>query len=156
MKKTKLSLDYDEDEPLTLGLVRLSKPLPDYEFFYHLNRLTDYGFSRIEDLKIEKTYYRYHHPCFSTYDEKLQLKIWFIANKSSESFKKQEITELFTEENETHYLLPEHRETDYLIKTSEGFSDFSLILQPKSLLFPIQDFQLDSSSEFYKIILYYE
>ena len=63
MKSPKLLLDIEcEDEEITLGLVRLAKQVPDFEFFYHVNALNSFQFSRITDLIFQGYYFDYEFP----------------------------------------------------------------------------------------------
>ena len=45
---------------------------------------------------------------------------------------------------------------EYILHSSEQFPDFSVILLPENLVFPIQDYTLSSDEELYQIIQYYE
>lgn len=156
MKNQKLLLSDDEEDDLTLGLVRLAKDVPDFELFYAINRLNESQFSRIKDVTKTGIYHDYFHPRFETYHFETKTCIQFISNKSSHFLAKKEQTELFSDEDEIHYLLPSYPEVDYIIKMSDFIPDFSLILLPENTTFPIQDFQLSSSSELYHLIQYYE
>ncbi|MDO5616162.1 MAG: IPExxxVDY family protein [Cruoricaptor ignavus] len=156
MKNLNLFLDDDPENDLTVGLVRLTKDIPDFEFFFALNQYSSNKFTRIKDLTKIGFYYDYAHPMFKTYDIETKTQWYFIANKSSESIKKQEIRELFSDEESINYLLPNYKDVDYLLKPSDEFADFSLILQPENLMFHIQDFQLSSETELYQLIQYYE
>lgn len=156
MKSQKLLLSDDEDEDLTLGLVRLTKDVPDHELFFKINHNNESKFSRIDDLKKIGKYNDYYHSRFETYHFETKTCIQFIANKSSKYLEKKEQNELFSEEDIVNYLLPFHQEVDYIIKTSEIIPNFSLILLPENLMFPIQNFQLSSDDELYQLIQYYE
>ncbi|UOE40760.1 IPExxxVDY family protein [Chryseobacterium suipulveris] len=157
MKAKKLLLDLEEeDEEITIGLLRLAKELPDYEFFYHLNSCNSFKFSRIEDFVYHGEYYDYFFPRFEAYYSDSQLCIHCIANKSAQSTQKKISTELFTAEQESFFLLDHFQEVDYVIKTSEPFDDFSLILFPGNLTFPVQHFDLSSEEELYQLFQYYE
>lgn len=156
MKNLNLILDDEDEEIITWGLVRLSKQLPDYELFFHINQINSNQFKRIDDLKISSTYYQHSYPRFEINIPEAKTCLQFIANQSSEFKQIKEITELFIEEEETQWLLPTHKDVDYIIKTSDTFADFSVILLPESLLFQIQDYRLSSNDELYQLIQYYE
>ena len=156
MKTQKYTLEIDEDEVITLGLVRLVKEVPDYELFHHLNSRNPFKFSRITDLISHGKYFDYHFPRFEAFHHDTKICIHFIANQSSESFQKQNPTELFNTEGDTSYLLDYFPDVNYLIKTSEPFADFSVILLPENLVFQIQDFELSPIEELYQLIQYYE
>lgn len=156
MKTQKFTLEIDEDDEITLGLVRLVKEVPDYELFFHLNELNPFKFTRISDLIFHGEYYDYHFPRFEAYHQDSKICIHFIKNLSTHSIQKKKSTELFNTEEDTRYLLGNFPDVDYLIKTSEPFGDFSVILLPENLMFQIQDFQLSPIEELYQLIQYYE
>lgn len=157
MKTQKILLDIEtDDENISLGLVRLAKEIPQHELFFHLNTINSFNFSRIEDLVYHGTYFDYHFPRFQTFHNESKICIHFIANKCCHSTQKKISTELFSGEFENKYLLEHYQDVDYIIKTSEPFDDFSLILLPENLMFQIQDFSLSSDEELYPIFQYYE
>ncbi len=157
MKTQKILLDTEEEEQeIALGLVRLAKDIPDYELFYHLNTLNSFKFYRIKDFVFQGNYYNYYFPMFEALDEDSNIYIHFIANKSCHSIQKKSSTELFSGEHETKFLFEQFQDVDYLIKTSEPFDDFSLILLPENLLFQIQNFSLNTNEELYHMLQYYE
>ena len=156
MKAQKFTLEIDEDDEITLGLVRLVKEVPDYELFHHLNTLNPFKFTRITDLIFHGHYYDYHFPRFETFHHDTKICIHFISNQSSQSFQKKSSTELFNTEGITKNLLEHFPDVNYIIKTSEPFVDFSVILHPENLMFQIQDFQLSPIEELYQLIQYYE
>ena len=157
MKTQKILLDIDDDEKdITLGLVRLAKEVPPHELFYHLNSQNSFNFSRISDLTFQGTYFDYYFPRFQAFHCDSKMCIHFIANRSTSNLQKKISTELFSGENETLFLLDHFQDVDYIMKTSEPFDDFSLILLPENLLFQIQNFSLSPSEELYQLIQYYE
>ena len=157
MKPRKILLDIeDDDEEITLGLVRLAKEIPEHELFYQLNILNSFQFSRIKDLVYNGIYYDYSFPRFEGFHRDSKVCIQFIANKSSQYIQKKVSTELFSGEQETKFLLDHFQDVDYLLKTSEPFDDFSLILLPENKVFQIQSFPLSPIEELYQIIQYYE
>ena len=156
MKSLKLFLDTEDEEDLNLGLIRLTREIPDYELFYHINGINGVGFKRIKELRKTGVYYDYYHQRFEAYFAHNKSCIQFIANKSSQHIQKKVSNELFSGEQETKFLLNHFQDVDYLLKTSEPFNDFSLILLPENLMFPIQHFPLSPIEELYQIIQYYE
>ncbi len=156
MKTQKFTLEIEEDEEITLGLVRLVKEIPDYEIFFHLNKLNQFQFKRIKDLIIRGQYFDYFYPRFETFHHDSKICIHVIANRSYCSIQKKTSSELFINEDETRFLLEKFQDVDYLIKTSEPFGDFSVILLPENLLFQIQNFQLSPKEELYQLIQYYD
>jgi len=157
LKSQKILLDIDDDdEEITLGLVRLAKEIPEHELFFHLNNLNSFTFSRISDLIYNGTYNDYYFPRFQGFQRDSKACIQFIANKSVQTVQKKVSTELFSGEQEHRFLLDHFQDVDYLLKTSEPSDDFSLILLPENLMFPIQSFPLSPIEELYQIIQYYE
>lgn len=157
MKTKKLLLDFgNEDEEILIGLVRIIKKIPDYELFYHVNSINTFRFSRIDDFVYNGNYYDYFFPRFECFHSESKICIHFIANKSVQYFQKRIAAELFGEEQETKFLLPHYQDVDYLVRTSEPFDDFSLILLPENLFFSIQHYSLSSDDELYPLIQYYE
>ena len=156
MKKQKILLDIEEEEEdITLGLVRLVKEIADYELFFHINALNSLNFSRITDFIQEKSFYNYYFPRFQAFHTESQICVQFISNKSAHFIQKKTSLELFAEEQETKYLLPNFQDVDYLLWTSEPFDDFSVILLPENLVFQIQSFPLSSNEELFQTIQYY-
>jgi hypothetical protein len=149
-------LDDIEFEDITIGLVRLAKDVPAHEFFYKINQANNLSFSRKKDLVFHGGYYDYFFPRFEAYHKFSRTCFTFISNKSSESKQKKVQTELFTEEENIKFLLNNQVDVEYILHSSEQFPDFSVILLPENLVFPIQDYTLSSEEELYQIIQYYE
>lgn len=149
-------LDETEFEDVTIGLVRLAKNLPDHEFFFTVNQKNDLNFKRIDDLIYHGSYYDYFFPRFEAYHKFTKTCFTFISNRSSESKQKKLQTELFTGEENIKFLLNNQVEVQYILHSSEQFPDFSVILLPENLVFPIQEYTLGSEEELYQIIQYYE
>lgn len=157
MKTQKILLDIEDlDEEITLGLVRLAKEVPAHELFFQINTLNSFNFSRISDFLFQGNNFDYYFPRFQAFHNDSKICIHFISNKSCKNIQKKISTELFSEEYETKFLLDNFQDVDYIIKTSEPFDDFSLILLPENLMFQIQDFLLSPEEELYQIIQYYE
>jgi len=149
-------LDDIEFEDIAIGLVRLAKDVPAHEFFYKINQANNLSFSRKKDLVFHGGYYDYFFPRFEAYHKFSRTCFTFISNKSSESKQKKVQTELFTEEENIKFLLNNQVDVEYTLHSSEQFPDFSVILLPENLVFPIQDYTLSSDEELYQIIQYYE
>ncbi len=149
-------LDDIEFENITIGLVRLAKHIPDHEFFFKVNQINGLKFKRIEDVILQGDYFDYYFSRFEAYHKFSRTCFTFISNKSSDSKQKKLQTELFTEEENIKFLLNNQVEVQYILHSSEQFPDFSVILLPENLVFPIQDYTLGSEEELYQIIQYYE
>ncbi|RMZ58063.1 IPExxxVDY family protein [Chryseobacterium nematophagum] len=149
-------IDDIEFEDITIALVRLVKNIPDHEFFFKVNQINELKFSRIIDLIIHGAYYDYYFPRFEAYHKYTKTCFTFISNKSSDSKQKKLQTELFSEEKNIKFLLNNQADVQYILHSSEQFPDFSVILLPENLVFPIQDYTLSSDEELYQIIQYYE
>ena len=152
--------DFDEldSEDIAINLVRLAKHIPDHEFFFQTNTINNeyLNFSRVDDLIIQGQYFDYYFPRFQGYHKFSKTCFTVIANKCVHSEQKQEITELFTNEDNIKHLLNNHTDVDYLIHSSEEYPDFSVILWPTNLVFPLQEYMLSFEEELYQIIQYYE
>ncbi|PWN63379.1 IPExxxVDY family protein [Chryseobacterium oncorhynchi] len=149
-------LDDIEFEDITIALVRLAKDIPAHEFFYKINQNNNLSFSRKKDLVFHGDYFDYFFPRYEAYHKFSKTCFTFISNKSSESKQKKVQTELFTEEENIKFLLNNQVDVEYILHSSEQFPDFSVILLPENLVFPIQDYTLSSDEELYQIIQYYE
>ena len=149
-------LDDIEFEDIAIGLVRLAKDIPAHEFFFKINQINNLSFSRKKDLVFHGDYYDYFFPRFEAYHKFSKTCFTFISNKSSESKQKKVQTELFTGEENIKFLLNNQVDVEYILHGSEQFPDFSVILLPENLVFPIQDYTLSSEEELYQIIQYYE
>lgn len=149
-------LDDVEFEDITIGLVRLAKHIPDHEFFYSVNQKNDLNFRRIDDFVFQGSYYDYHFSRFEAYHKFTKTCFTFISNRSFESRQTKLHTELFLQEDNIKFLLNNQVEVQYILHSSEQFPDFSVILLPENLVFPIQDYTLSSEEELYQIIQYYE
>jgi len=156
LKTLKLILDPEDESEISLGLLRLTKSVPDYEFFFHLNTANPFTFRRIDDFKITGNYFEYFFPRFEAYSRDKKTCIHIISNKSSRSIQKNKITELFCDETENRFLLSLYEDVDYIIKTSDTIHDFSLILLPENFAFQIQQFSLSLEDELHPIFQYYE
>ncbi len=157
MEVQKFILDDIEEDEITIGLLRFAKDLPSFEFFFNVNQINTFCFSRIDDLIVHGEYYDYHFEVFEGYSPDSKTCFRFIGNKStSESRQKKEITELFIEEQDIKYLINYQPDINYIIKTSDKIADFSLILLPENLAFAIQESIVDPEDELYQIIQYYE
>jgi len=149
-------LDDIEFEDIAIGLVRLAKHIPDHEFFYKINQNNDLKFSRKQDIVFHGAFYDYYFSRFEAYHKFTKTCFTFISNKSSESKQKKQQTELFSGEDNIKFLLNNQVDVQYILHSSEQFPDFSVILLPENLVFPIQDYTLGSEEELYQIIQYYE
>ncbi len=156
MEIQRIILDDTDTEEVTIALVRMAKEMLDFEFFFHVNKINTFSFQRINDVIVEGDYFRYFFPVFEGYSKETQTCYRFISNKSSESFQKKEINELFIEEQNVKYLLNNFHDTDYIISSSDSLNEFSVILLPENLTFQIQEILLTSDEELYHILQYYE
>ena len=149
-------LDDLEEDQKTLGLIRAVKKIPEHEFIFGVNCVNNFNFKRINDLKYCGKYYDYHFSVYQGYDMKYKNCIHIISNKSSSFKQKNEITELFIDEQNERFLLKKYQDIDYIIKTSDDIHDFSLILLPKILAFDVQKYILSSEEELYHLIQNYD
>ncbi|MGV8914069.1 MAG: IPExxxVDY family protein [Kaistella sp.] len=157
MKTRKILLDVEEEnEELNLGLIRLVKAFPEHELYFQLNALNPFKFSRISDVIFHGQYYDSHYSRFQTYLPDSKICLQCISNKPFQTLMQITPPELFSGEEEIKFLLDNFQDVDYLLKTSEPFDDFSLILHPENIMFPIQIFPLSPKEELYQVIQYYD
>ncbi|WP_226063284.1 IPExxxVDY family protein [Kaistella polysaccharea] len=156
MKTQKIILDIDHDEEITIGLVRFAKEVPDHEIFFHLNSINPFNFTRITDFIYRGQFSDYYFPRFQAFHHSTQVCIHFISNRATQIIQKKTSSELFTEDEDSSFLLKNFQDVDYIITTSEPFDDFSVILLPENLMFQIQDFLISPEEELYQLIQYYE
>lgn len=155
MKDNILTLDIEEEE-LRLGLLRLSHSIPDYEFFFKVNKLNSFYFSRVKDFKIETQNYLHYHVRYQGYNASAKSTFSIIKNLSYRVEPCTTSVDLFSELRENTHLLPKYPDADYIILTKELFADFSLILLPENITFPLQNIILSPEEGLYKNIQYYE
>lgn len=155
-KHLKLTLDTEDEDPITIGLLRLVTSLPFYQFFFHLNRVNHFHFRRINDFMFKGNYFDYYFPQYETYDKDQKTCFQIIANKSFASVQTKPILELFTGEENHRHLISKYPDVDYIFKTSDAIADFSLILLPENIAFPIQPYLLEPENELFLSLLYYE
>ena len=139
-----------------LGLVRLVKHIPDHEFFFFLNKYNNVKFSRINDLEIAGKFFDYKFSRYSTYHKDIKTSLNFTSNKNIVSTRNNHPNELFWEEEENKYLLSNMQDVDFIVSSNDEIPDFSLLLPPGNIMFPIQNYSIDAESEIYNIIQYYE
>ncbi len=157
MKTKKIPLDVEDDnEAINLGLVRLAKAIPEHEFFFHLNTVNAFAFHRISDLVYHGSYYDFYFSRYQTFYKESEICLQCISNSAFKTVEQKKSTELFTGEEEHNLLLPQFADVDFLLTASEPFIDFSLILHPENLLFPLQDYRLNPWEDLYQLIQYYE
>ncbi len=155
IRKQYLKLEEDQTE-INIGLIRLSKSIPEHELFFFINEINPFQFKRTEDIKIEGEYYDHYFSRYRAYDRLTKNCYNFISNKSIHSIEKKLDNQLFSEESNVKYLLNLHSDADYILTNSDLFADFSLILLPENFVFKIQEYPLSSEEELYQLIQYYE
>ncbi len=69
MKDNKIFLDIEEEE-ISIGLLRLSQKIQDYELFFNINLLNSFKFSREKDFILKK-----EGACICLYSIKLMMKL---------------------------------------------------------------------------------
>jgi len=155
IKKQFLKLEEDHTE-ITIGLIRLVKTIPEHELFFFLNKINDFNFKRIDDIKIQGEYFDHSFSRYQAYDRFSKNCYHFISNKSISSVEKKMQNQLFSDESNIKFLLNLHQDVDYILTNSDMFADFSLILLPENFVFQIQEYPLSSEEELYQLIQYYE
>ena len=156
MEVQRIQLEDLDSDQITVGLLRLAANLPDYEFFFNLNRLNSFCFERKDDLIIQGDYFTYRFPVYEGYSKTQKVCYRLISNKSSESCQLKEITELFVDEAPVKALIPHFADSDFILFSTELSPDFSVILLPENLTFHLQHYELMPHEEHFHIIQYYE
>lgn len=155
MKNKKFILEAEEEER-RVGLLRLAHRMEDYEFFFKLNRINPFKFSRLEDVEMDDYSLVYQFARYQTYDEATRTIYSFVANKSHHAQKKTDVIDLFSDLYEPMYIFPQYPEVDYILLIKDVFTKFSVILLPEQLTFPLQEVVLSPEQKFYQTIQYYE
>lgn len=150
-KTKKIRLDFDDEEPLTVGLIRLAKHIPYHQFFFDTNRLNHFNFRRSPDFVARYGHTDYEFLSMHSYDSEEKTCYQIIANKSFVK-KENKPSNLFEGSQEVHYLLEEHQDVDLLINIKDSFPDFSLILFPENSIFPVQEYQIQPEELIYQYI----
>ncbi len=110
----------DTLEEDSFALTAIHSSLEDYRLVYFLNRYLSTGFSRRRnDLDFNE---KYLLPIYEWYDYHTETQWNLTANRFTVTYTAEiEQTSLFTEAFETrvpHYLVPEYKKADYLLKIS--------------------------------------
>ena len=155
IKKQYLKLEEDLSE-IDVGLIRLAKPIPEHEFFFNINEINIFKFTRVQDVQIKEEYFDHYFSRYQAYDSSSKNCFNFISNKSIRSVQKKEQHMLFSDESNIKFLLNLHQDVDYILTNSDMFGEFSLILLPENFVFQIQEYSLSSETELYQLIQYYE
>lgn len=155
MKKVNFLLDFDDFEELSIGFLPISSTVIEHELFYTLNKINNFYFKRVADLVYEGTYYDYYHSVFVANQKSSKTLLMLIANQSYDIIQKQEITELFVDEQNVNFLLKNRLSSGYLIQTTPISDDFSLILLPEGSS-SIEKLNINPSQKLYHLIETYE
>lgn len=65
----KIRLDFDDDEAITVGLIRLTKPVSYHQFFFDINRCNEFQFHRTEDFITQNGLTEYEFLSMQGYDK---------------------------------------------------------------------------------------
>jgi len=155
IKKQYLKLEEDLTE-ISVGLIRLAKPIPEHELFFFINEINTFKFKRVDDIQIKGEYFDHSFSRYQAYDRFSKNCYSFISNRSITSVEKKVQNQLFSDESNIKFLLNLHQDVDYILSNSDMFAEFSLILLPENFVFQIQEYPLSSEEELYQLIQYYE
>lgn len=148
-------MDFDEEEDISVGLIRLKKNIPYHELFFEINQQNTFSFSRKADLRIEDFLGIYYFPIFGAFDELTQAHFTIIANQSCDSERKEKPIEgLFDLIVEEKYFI--NRNIDFILFSKENGEDFTTLNLPKKSVFPMEIYTLNLGEELYQIILDYD
>lgn len=154
MKNKKLILDLEEEDCISVGLVRLSKDIPHHELFFKINQQNQFYFSRKKDLLIEDFSGYYKFPIFEAFDESLKNTFIMMANQPI-NFERKEgksIESLFELVEEKCFI---NNNINFIIFSKEGNDDFSTINFPKEWV-EVENYSINYEEELYQIILNYD
>lgn len=123
------SLEIDDFEDSNFTLIGIHTSLPDYKLAYLLNRNLNTSFQKSKDTLIVED--GIQDACFSVFnylDESMDVDWFLIANKFHGVSQVPIENGLFGAINETvnrtSYLIPEKKQTDYLVKIEGDFEEY--------------------------------
>ncbi len=103
MSKKILRIDYNYE----ISVIGISSSARDYRLCWFINNALPVKFARIDDLLIYSDFgEESYHPCFKFSIDNSETDLYLLSNKSGNSF-----------------ILPEIKETDFLIISTESLSD---------------------------------
>lgn len=159
-----LSLEEEtESAQEDLWLLSLARNLEDYEFFYALNVLTDFRYSRKDDLILEEGSRKFYHSVYEGFSQSHQMRVQFFSNEAfyeegKERIKPKKSKNMASEEavHLPHRFIPDYPEVQFIVRIKEGDGDFSLLLLPEKLIFSPKPITVEEQSVLYQTIAYYE
>lgn len=148
-------MDFDEEEYVSVGGIKLKQKLPYHELFFKINQQNTFQFFRKKDLLIEDFSGFYNFPIFETYDDVTQNIYRVMVNKFC-GFERKErpIEGLFDLVVEDKFFIDE--DIDLIIFSKEECGDFSVVKIPEECLDSMEIYTLSSEEELYEIILNYD
>lgn len=154
MKNKKIFLDFDDEDSVLVGLIKLKQEMPYHELFFGINNLNQFNFVRKKDLEIRDFLGVYYFPQFETYDEVSQSTFIIFANKLCD-FRKIEGANLslFDTIGEEKFFV--NKEIDFILFSKEGWEDFSGINLPESVS-SVEEYCVEPEEELYEIITNYD
>lgn len=152
-KNKKIFLDFDDEEPLKIGLIQLAKNIKVSEFFFKINNINNSPFVRVNDFTITKKKQQFSFQQFKNDFNNTGYPYHIISNKSFEQKIKENRDSLFDESYAVQYLIENQRNIDFIIKTNDIYPDFSLILYPENSIFQIQEIEITTQSILYQYLL---
>lgn len=155
MKNKKIFLDFDDEDSVLVGLIKLKQEIPYHELFFKINNLNRFNFVRKRDLEIRDFSGEYYFPQFETYDAVSQSTFIIFANRPCD-FKKieSESQSLFDNIGEEKYFI--NREIDFILFSKEGWEDFSGINLPEEWTNLVEEYCVEPEEELYEIITNYD
>ncbi|MDO4762949.1 MAG: IPExxxVDY family protein [Flavobacteriaceae bacterium] len=155
MKNKNLVLTFDEEEFVSVELLKLKQKIPYHELFFKINQQNSFYFSRRKDLVIEDDSGYYQFPVFEGFDEVRQITYTIIANQSYDFRRKEkQIVGLFDLIEEEKFFI--NSNIDFILFSKEGETDFSALNLPKDWFYTMQNCSLNLEDELYQIILDYD
>lgn len=152
MKNKKLFLDWEEEETITIGLIKLAQRLPHHEIFFKINQLNRFKFRRVDDFVLNRNCQNYFFPKFECYDCASQNRWVMIANQSLKFEKKSSSLELFDLHEEYEFLFYSKKDFDFVVTSQDGNMNISNIQFPKGMLVEFITKDLEENDELFSYI----
>ncbi len=146
----------DETDSLTLGLIRKAIPLDDILFFFKINSLSSFNFYRSKDLEIYTPHHRAVFPVWHSPNNATSPGVKFFGNKAILHDQHTDFQELFVQDADVTLLLNSYAEVDFITCWDNQDPDYSLLLLPNSLTFPVQEKLITIQHDLYNTLEYYE
>lgn len=156
MKIKKLFLDDEDSLPVNVLVIKQKTgDVPEHEFFFHINKINNFNFSRLEDFCLNFDGNLSWFCQFECFEPCNQVVFRMIKNRSIRVERQQETFELFGDVPPEIYLLNTNS-FDYVLLSPNSDADFASVKLPKQMVSDTEFIQLDDNEPLKEIIQYYE